>query len=71
MRTLAKRWAQKSTTGAEFPPVRRAISMLHRVVPRRISKARVTRLDFMARPVLWRSPAKQFAAGPFKTVARF
>jgi hypothetical protein len=40
MRTLAKRWAQKSTTGAEFPPVRRAISMLHRVVPRRISKAR-------------------------------
>jgi hypothetical protein len=40
MRTLDGRWAQKSTIGAEFPPVRRAIFKLHRIVPRRISKAR-------------------------------
>jgi hypothetical protein len=49
MRTPDQRWAQKDTSGAEFPSVRRIISKLHRVVPRRISKA-LSRLDFVVQP---------------------
>jgi hypothetical protein len=58
MRTRAQRWAQKDTSGAEFPSVRRIISKLHRVVPCRISKA-LSRLDFVVQPALGREAPRE------------